>query len=126
MKKILVIDDDVDMIDLVESRLKKNNYEVIFSNDGDVGYKKAIEHKPDLIIMDVMMPNMPGGEAVKLLKSSKITSSIPILFFTAINTYLPAGTELSQINVDGQLYPAITKPFNPVKLISAIKSLIGD
>ncbi|MBF0503555.1 MAG: response regulator [Candidatus Omnitrophica bacterium] len=126
MKKILIVDDDVDIVDLVENRLKKNNYEVTFTNDGDNGYRKAIEQKPDLIIMDVMMPNMHGGEAVKLLKANDITKNIPVLFFTAMNSYLPKGAELDQINVNGQLYPAITKPFEPNKLLAAIKSLLGE
>ena len=126
MKKILVVDDDVDIIDLVENRLRKNNYDVIFANDGDNGVKKALEHKPDLIIMDVMMPQMHGGEAVKLLRSYEDTKDIPIIFFTAMNSYLPKSTELDQINVDGQLYPAITKPFEPNKLLSTIKSLLGE
>ncbi len=126
MKKILIVDDDVDIIDLLEHRLKKSNYEVIFSSDGDKGVRKAVEQKPDLIIMDVMMPNMPGGEAVKLLKSVEVTRNIPVLFFTSINTYLPKGTDLNQINVDGQLYPAITKPFEPAKLLTVIKTLIGQ
>ena len=127
MKKILIVDDDVDIVDLVENRLRKNNYDVIFSNDGDNGYKKAIEAQPDLIIMDVMMPNMHGGEAVKLLKANESTKNIPVLFFTAMNAYLPKGSAaLDQINVNGQLYPAITKPFDPNKLLAAIKTLLGE
>jgi len=126
MKKILIVDDDVDIIDLVENRLKRNNYEVIFANDGDNGVKKALQHKPDLIIMDVMMPQMHGGEAVQLLKSYEETRDIPILFFTAMNSYLPQSTELDQVNVAGQFYPAITKPFDPNKLLSSIKTLLGE
>ena len=126
MKKILIVDDDVDIIDLVENRLRMNNYDVIFANDGDSGVKKAIEHTPDLIIMDVMMPHMHGGEAVKLLKSYDITKDIPVLFFTAMNSYLPNKAGLDQVNVNGILYPAITKPFEPQKLLSSIKILLGE
>ena len=120
------MDDDVDIVELVENRLRSNNYDVIFANDGDTGVKKALEKRPDLIIMDVMMPHMHGGEAVKLLKSLEITKNIPIIFFTAMNSYLPKNTELDQINVDGNLYPAITKPFEPEKLLSTIKKLLGE
>lgn len=126
MKKILIVDDDVDIVDLVENRLRKNNYDVIFTNDGVNGYKKAVEENPDLIIMDIMMPNMHGGDAVKLLKSNESTKHIPVLFFTAMNSYLPKGAELDQINVDGKLFPAISKPFDPNKLLYAIKSLLGE
>jgi two-component system alkaline phosphatase synthesis response regulator PhoP len=124
LKKILIVDDDVDIIDLVENRLRKNGYDVIYANDGDNGVKKALVHKPDLIIMDVMMPHMHGGEAVKLLQSYEDTKDIPVLFFTAMNSYIPASADLDQINVDGRLYPAITKPFEPNKLLAAIKSLL--
>ncbi|MDE2027382.1 MAG: response regulator [Candidatus Omnitrophica bacterium] len=124
MKKILIIDDDVDIIDLVSNRLKKNNYDVIFANDGDNGIRKALEHRPDLIIIDVMMPRLPGPEAVKLLKSYEQTQHIPILFFTAMNSYLP--TEVNEINVNGQFYPAIPKPFEPNKLLASVKLLLGE
>jgi len=126
VKKILIVDDDVDIIELIENRLRKNNYEVIVSNDGDNGVKKALQEKPDLIIMDIMMPRMHGGEAVKLLKSYEDTKDIPVLFFTAMNSYLPNDSALDHVNVNGQFYPAITKPFEPNKLLSTIKSLVGE
>jgi len=126
VKKILIVDDDVDIIDLIENRLRHNNYEVIISNDGDNGVKKAVQEKPDLIIMDVMMPRMPGPEAVKVLKSNEITKNIPVIFFTAMNAYLPKDTDFNKINVNGELYPAIAKPFDPNTLLSTIKSILGE
>jgi CheY-like chemotaxis protein len=127
VKKILIVDDDVDIIDLVENRLKKNNYDVIFANNGSDGIKKAVEQKPDLIIMDILMPQMTGGEAVKILKSFEGTQNIPILFFTAmtLNSNLSQGSDIDQVNVDGIFYPAISKPFEPDKLLSTIKSLLN-
>ena len=89
MKKILIVDDDADIVELVNNRLRKNDYEVISSNDGKDGFKKAVEFRPDLIIMDVMMPNLSGGEVVKLLKANPTTQDIPILFFTVLATIYP-------------------------------------
>lgn len=126
MKKILIIDDDADLVNLVENRLGRNNYTVISAHDGDEGVKKAIQEKPDLIIMDVMMPKMSGGEAVKLLKTYDPTKNIPILFFTAMISYSPNSTELEKINVNGQFYPALTKPFEPKKLLSAVQELLDE
>lgn len=126
MKKILIIDDDVDIIELMKNRLQQHGYEVASSNDGDSGVQKAVHFLPDLIIMDVMMPNLSGGEAVQLLKSNPLTQRIPIIFFTALATSLSDDTELPQINVHGQLYPALSKPFDPNKLLSAIKLLLGE
>ncbi len=122
MKKILIVDDDVDMIELVINRLKKNNYDVVHAKDGESGIKAALKEKPDLIIMDILMPTMQGGEASKLLKSYDTTKNIPILFFTA----LQSDTDFDKINVDGQFYPAISKPFDPNKLLSTIKFLLGE
>ena len=90
------------------------------------GVKKAVQEKPDLIIMDVMMPKMSGGEAVKLLKTYDPTKNIPILFFTAMISYSPNSTELEKINVNGQFYPALTKPFEPKKLLSAVQELLDE
>lgn len=122
MKKILIIDDDADIIELVTNRLKKNNYDTSYANDGDSGFEIAVKEKPDLIIMDILMPKMQGGEAVKLLRSNESTKNTPILFFTAM---IPSGAENDKVNVNGQFYPAISKPFDPEKLLSTIKSLLG-
>jgi CheY-like chemotaxis protein len=126
MKKILIVDDDMDIIDLVKNRLRKNDYEVISCSEGERGFKTALEQRPDLIIMDIMMPNMSGAEVVKLLKSNDITRYIPILFFTVLASNVPSDTGLDEINVNGQLYPAVAKPFEPIKLLSAVKSLLGE
>jgi CheY-like chemotaxis protein len=126
MRKILIVDDDVDIVALVVNRLKRNNYEVVSSSDGENGYKKAIQFRPDLIIMDLMMPNLSGGEAVALLKSNDITKDIPVLFFTALAANSQDTAQLDEINVNGRLYPALTKPFDPNKLLSAIKSLLNE
>ena len=126
MKKILIADDDMDIVELVKNRLVRNDYDVIFSNDGDDAFKKALKHLPDLIIMDVMMPKVSGGEAVKLLKSNETTRYLPILFFTVLATNSANDSESDEINVGGRLYPAITKPFEPSKLLAAIKKLLGE
>ncbi len=126
MKKILIVDDDADLVELAANRLKKNNYDVITAHNGNEGFNKAVELQPDLIIMDVMMPDLSGGEVVKLLKTNYITREIPVLFFTVLATNLPSDSKLDEINVCGQLYPAITKPFEPNKLLSAIKSLLSQ
>ena len=126
MKKILIVDDDMDLVQLVKNRLEKNNYEVIYSTDGEDGFRKAVEHLPDLVIMDVMMPKVSGGEAVKLLKTNETTRFLPILFFTVLATNSANDSESDEINVGGRLYPAITKPFEPSKLLAAIKKLLGE
>ncbi len=128
MKKILIVDDDADIIELVRNRLRNNNYDVLFATNGSAGIKKALEQNPDLIIMDVMMPQMSGGEAVKALKSFESTQNIPILFFTAMNmnSNLTPDPDLDRINVGGKFYPALSKPFEPNKLLATIKLLLHE
>ena len=125
MKRILIVDDDQDIVKLVEDRLEDNNYEVICANDGDDGINKAKQQQPDLIIMDIIMPGMSGGDAVRLLKADGQTKNIPIIFLTAAVADISKGQEIKTVNVDGQFLPAIAKPFNPSELLFEIKKLIG-
>jgi len=126
MKKILVVDDEQDIVDLVKNRLEANNYDVIFASDGSEGIKKAQQHKPDLIVMDIMMPNMPGGDAVRILRTDEKTKHIPILFLTGIVADMHKGSETQGVNVDGQFYAALAKPFKAEKLLLEIRKLIGN
>jgi len=126
MKTILVVDDKADIVELVKSRLEANHYKVIVASDGNEGIKQAKQHKPDLIVMDIMMPNMSGGEAVKVLKSDAATQHIPVVFLTAVGSSVREGEEPGRVYVDGQFFPAISKPFKPEKLLSEIKKLVGN
>jgi twitching motility two-component system response regulator PilH len=126
MKTILVVDDKPDIIELVKNRLEANNYKVIVASDGNEGIKQAQQHKPDLIVMDIMMPNVSGGEAVKVLKSDPATHHIPVVFLTAVGSSVREGEEPGRVYVDGQFFPAISKPFKPEKLLSEIRKLIGN
>jgi two-component system alkaline phosphatase synthesis response regulator PhoP len=126
MKKILVVDDDPQILEIIEIRLKANNYVVITSPDGKDAILKAQKEKPDLIIMDIMMPNMPGGDAVRILMADEKTKGIPIIFLTALTANLPYEADhKGVINVDGHFLTAIPKPFKPEKLISEIKKILG-
>jgi CheY-like chemotaxis protein len=126
MKTILVVDDKSDIVELVKNRLEANHYMVIVASDGNEGIKQAQQHRPDLIVMDIMMPNMSGGEAVKVLKSDAATQHIPVIFLTAVGSSVREGEEPGRVYVDGQFFPAIGKPFKPEKLLSEIKKLVGN
>jgi CheY-like chemotaxis protein len=127
MKKILVVDDDPQIVDLLKIRLKANNYDVISSSDGNQAILKIRAEKPDLVIMDIMMPNMPGGDAVSLLMADDKTRGIPIIFLTALTANLPYEADhKGVINVDGHFFTAIPKPFKPEKLLLEIKKVLGE
>jgi len=123
MLKILIVDDDTNIIDVVKSRLEKNNYEVVSANNGQQGITMAQQESPDLIVMDIMMPQLPGSDAVKILREDVSVKCIPIIFLTALASHRAKN---GKINVNGQLFTAVAKPFEPDKLLSAIRELIGD
>ena len=83
MYKILVADDEEDFLKAISIRLKNAGFEDILVRDGKELIDKVGDIKPDLIILDVMMPNMDGFEAIKILKSREDTKDIPIIFLTA-------------------------------------------
>jgi len=126
MKKILVVDDDPQIVDLIKIRLGANNYAVISSPDGKDAILKIKKEEPDLIIMDIMMPNMPGGDAVRILMADNKLKNIPIIFLTALTANLPYESDhKGSINVDGQFFTAIPKPFKPERLLFEIRKILG-
>lgn len=82
-KKVLIIDDEPELVKAIEVRLKNSGYEVEIAYDGLVGIDKVKEVKPDLILLDIIMPKMDGYEVCKRLKANSETEGIPIIIFTA-------------------------------------------
>jgi len=82
-KKILIVDDEKDFVDMVKIRLKVNGYETSEAYDGTEGLKKAENENPDLILLDVMMPNKDGYTMLRDLKGNVATKSIPVIVLTA-------------------------------------------
>ena len=124
MKKILVVDDDPVIVALVKSRLESHGYEILTATDGQEALQSVQVTKPDLIVMDIMMPNMDGGSAVRILNNNENTKAIPVVFLTAFSSQFPNGSEAQGINVDGRNYPTVAKPFDPDHLIKVIYQTI--
>ena len=120
-KRILVVDDEQDIVRLVGLRLKANVYEVLSANYGQQGLETAQKEKPDLIILDVMMPKMDGYKVCGLLKKDSRFAKTPIIMFTAKaqDKDKDWGGE-----VGGDAY--LTKPFAPPVLIAKVKELLGE
>jgi len=119
--KILVIEDNPFMRQLLVSRLKANDYGVITATNGQDGLIKAQKENPDLILLDINMPNMDGFETATKLKNSVETKSIPIIFVTARGEdkdIFKAITELSSESY-------IIKPFRPEVLLDGIKKALS-
>jgi len=117
--KILIVDDEVDIIELLSYNLKKENFEVISAINGKEAIKIAQKTKPDIILMDVMMPEMDGMEACRQIKSFPQLSNIPLIFLTA------RGEEYSELaGFDAGADDYIIKPIKPRVLISRLKAIL--
>lgn len=117
--RILIVDDEQDILDLLTYNLKKEGFEVDTALNGKLALKSAIINHPDLILMDVMMPEMDGIEACRQIKSSQSLKKTPIVFLTARNEEY---SELAGFDVGGDDY--IIKPIKPRILISRIKAIL--
>lgn len=118
-KTILIVDDDPDIRDILKHYLKREDYSVFTASDGHKGIAEAIKVMPDLIIMDIMMPNMDGIEACKILRSMPEFDNILIVFLTGrCEEY----SEIAGFNIGADDY--ITKPLKPEALISRLKAIL--
>ncbi len=119
-EKILIIDDDVDTLKLVGLMLQKQGYDISAASNGALGLAKALEERPNLILLDVMMPDMDGYEVTRRLRKNPVTSAIPILMFTA-KTQLDDKVTGFEAGADDYL----TKPTHPTELQSHVRALLG-
>lgn len=119
MKKILVIDDYPDNVFLLQDRLEQEGFEVIKAYEGNMGIQKAIEEKPDLILLDIMMPGVSGYDVCKILTTNEETKFTPIILLTAL-------TDAENIKEGLQLgaFDYIKKPFNKIELVARINSAL--
>ena len=118
--KILVIDDDLDTLRLVGLMLQRQGYQISAATNGQQGLDKAIEEKPNLILLDIMMPDMDGYEVARRLRKNPATIKIPILMFTA-KTQLDDKVLGFEVGADDYL----TKPTHPSELQSHVKALLS-
>ena len=119
MKKILVIDDLPENVFLLQDRLESEGYEVITAYEGKSGLNKAISEQPDLILLDIMMPDITGLEVCQKLVNNDETSHIPIILVTA-----KTDAEDIKEGLEAGAFDYIKKPFNRVELLARVKSAL--
>ncbi|MBU2221928.1 MAG: Flp pilus assembly complex ATPase component TadA, partial [Candidatus Omnitrophica bacterium] len=117
--KLLVADDEEDVVDYLQKRLAASGYDIIRACDGKQAIEFSVKERPDLILMDVNMPNMDGFEAIRILRSRLETASIPIMILTARQDKTD---ELKGLDIGADDY--LTKPFDFEKLLARIKMLL--
>jgi DNA-binding response OmpR family regulator len=119
MSSILIIEDETDILELVEYHLKQSGFQVLTATDGSAGLELAIKKRPDLIILDLMLPVMEGKDVCRALKANPITKPIPVLMLTAKAEELDRVIGL-ELGADDY----VTKPFSPRELVLRIKAIL--
>ena len=117
---ILVIDDEVDILDLLEMILELEGYCVITAGDGNQGLQLAKTHRPDLILLDLMMPGMDGYAVVEMLKAKPDLATIPVIMLTAL---AQVNERIQGLTAGAEDY--ITKPFESQELVLRIESVLS-
>ena len=119
LARILVIDDEAEITEIIETFLKDTGYQVLVENSSVMGIERAKTFKPDLILLDIMMPFMDGYEVCDELKKNKETENIPIIFLTGKDARSDEGRSF---RVGGDMF--IKKPFNCDRLLEIVRIVL--
>ena len=119
MKKILILDDEIHIVELLKFNLENNGYKVDYSYDGFDGYLKTKEFQPDLILLDWMLPNISGIDLLKKIRSDETLEQIPVIMLTAKNM---EEDKLEGLEDGADDY--ITKPFSVKEVLARITSVL--
>lgn len=119
-KKIVLAEDEPQIARLIEFKLEKEGYQVTWKENGEEALKAIKADKPDLILLDVMMPVMDGYEVLRRLKEDESLKSIPVVMLTA---RAQERDVVKGIDLGAEDY--ITKPFHPAELLSRVKRIVG-
>lgn len=119
-KKIVLAEDEPQIARLIEFKLKKEGYSVTWKENGEEALKAIKADKPDLILLDIMMPVMDGYEVLRRLKEDENLKSIPVVMLTA---RAQEKDVVKGIDMGAEDY--ITKPFHPAELLARVKRILG-
>ena len=122
-KKALVVDDEEDCREFVRAVLEPEGFEVITAENGRECLEKVKSDRPDLVVMDVMMPEMHGYDACDELKSDESTRSIPVILLTGVTKRLHDTTFSHQQGMETEADDYIAKPVDPEDLLQAVRKL---
>ncbi len=119
-KRILVVEDDLDLVELLRFNLSKAGFSVAVATDGSEALKKARAQHPDLVLLDLMLPELDGFAVCEILRRDSATTSIPIIILTAMSSEL---SRVAGIGAGAKDY--ITKPFRPKQLLNRIENVFA-
>ncbi len=118
--RILIVDDEPELVELVQMRLEAHGYEVLTASDGSEGLARARAAKPDLLVLDLMLPKLNGYEVCTMLKHDTRYRAIPIVIFTA---KAQATDEQAARDCGADAY--LRKPFRPEEMLATIQTLLA-
>lgn len=124
-KLILLVDDDPDFVEAVRVIVENGGYDVEVAYDGQEGLEAVAERKPDLIVLDVMMPVMNGHEACAKLKGGDDTKEIPVILLTAVADRVTTSTYTHRDMLESEAEDYMPKPVEPNELLERIKSWLS-
>lgn len=116
---VLVIEDEADVLELVRYNLAKAGFRVLEARDGSVGLRTALEQKPDAIVLDLMLPELPGEEVCRKLKETASTAAIPVVMLTA---KAQAEERIAGLEMGADDY--VAKPFSPRELVLRVQAVL--
>ena len=115
-KKILIVDDEPHIVELVRVCLEESDFTILEAYDGQDALEKIRENKPDLVLLDVMLPRVDGFEVCQKIKEDSATAGIPVIILTARGQEIDKAKGF-QCGADAYL----TKPFSPLRLLAEVK-----
>ncbi len=121
-KKILIVEDDTFLRNLISQKLQKENFQVVEAIDGEEGFKKIKEEKPDLVLLDLILPEMDGFEVLRKMKEDPLLSSIPVIILSNLGQRedVERGMNLGAVDY------LIKAHFTPGEIIEKIKNVLKE
>jgi two-component system alkaline phosphatase synthesis response regulator PhoP len=124
MARILVVDDEPDMVEMIKAALESASHQVIAAFNGTEGIEKARKEKPDAIVLDIMMPEKDGFVACKELKGDPACKDIPILILTAVGEHFANTRYAKSMGMELEAEDYIDKPIDPKLLVTRLAKLL--
>lgn len=125
MAKILLVDDDRDLANLTKMALVKHGHTVFVFHEALRAIDYAQREKPDIILMDIMLPQVSGAQAVKKLKQLPQLEEVPVVFLTALISSDERDVEKTGINIDDRTYRTLGKPYEIDQLLKVVDDITG-
>ena len=126
-RKILIVDDEEVTLTLLSKILSEHGFEIIEAKTGEDAVKKAQKHNPNLILMDLMLPDFDGADAIKKIHESPSTKDIKVMFLSSIAYQGDSEIEkISKIKVGNNYHDIIAKPINLKELLQGIEKNINE